>query len=369
MKLIDRYVTEVGKRLVLVKGHQDIEKELRSTLEDMLEDRSQKSGRPADEAMEIELLKEYGSPDKVAETYNPFPYLIGPRLFPIFVMLLKIVLGAVALGLVVAIGVQIITHPPQTMMELIILVGKGKLNILTAFISAFGYLTLIFAILERFTLASEYKFGSLKKVGNGFLIVDPAEEKEGWDPAVLIREPEPQEVKIWEPILAIVFTLFVIYIFNFNQQWLNLNYYLKGIWVVGFGDLVPGKLGSIPLFSEAFFHWLPLMNMAWIAEIFLNGMLLRSGRWTISTRLFSIGVKTLQIVINLVLLAGPFILGITAEALAASKVMDLSTAQAVSTALRTAMPVLLGLGIFGKLIEIGQVAGKMVKQAGSSKAS
>jgi len=362
MKLIDRYVTEVGKRLVLVKGRQDIERELRSTLEDMLEDHAQKAGHPADEAMEIELLKDYGSPDKVAETYNPHPYLIGPRLFPIFVMLLKIVLGAVALGLLVAIGVQIITHPPETMMELIVLVGKGKLNIFSAFISAFGYLTLIFALIERFAPVSEYQFGTLHKVGSKFTVLHSADEEEGWDPAVLIKEPEPQDVKIWEPVLAIVFTLIVIGLFNFNRQWLSLNYYEHGLWFIGFGDLVTGKLGSIPLFSGAFYRWLPLMNIAWIIEIVLNGLLLRSGRWNIFTRLFSIGIKSFQILVNLLLLAGPFILGITAEALTASKVMDLNTAQAVSTALRTAMPILLGLGIFGKLIEIGQAGRKMFMQ-------
>ena len=82
MELIDLYVAEVRKRLPL-KGRDDIEAELRSTLEDMLEDRSQKAGRPADEAMTLDLLKEYGPPDKVAATYNPHPYLIGPRLYPV----------------------------------------------------------------------------------------------------------------------------------------------------------------------------------------------------------------------------------------------------------------------------------------------
>lgn len=368
MKLIDRYVAEVGKSLVFVKGRQDIEKELRSTLEDMLEDYAQKAGQPADEAMEIELLKVYGPPDKVAETYNPHPYLIGPLLFPIFVMLLKIVLGAVALGLLISIGLQIFTHPPETLMELIVLVGKGKLNIFSAFISALGFLTLIFALIERFAPASEYQFGDLQKVGNKFTVIHSANEEEEWDPTVLIKEPEPQDVKIWEPILAIVFTLIVIGLFNFNRQWLSLNYFEHGLWFVGFGDLVTGKLGSIPLFSEAFFRWLPLMNITWIIEILLNGLLLRSGRWNIFTRLFSIGIKSLQIVINLVLLAGPFILGLTAEALTGSKIMDENTAQTVSTALRTAMPILLGLGIFGKLIEIGQAGRNMVKQAGSAKA-
>ena len=57
MKLIERYVTEVGKHLPR-KNRLDIETELRSTLEDMLEDRSQQTGRPADEALTEELLQE-----------------------------------------------------------------------------------------------------------------------------------------------------------------------------------------------------------------------------------------------------------------------------------------------------------------------
>ena len=53
MNLIDRYVTEVGKNLQLLKGREDIEKELKSTLEDMLEDRVKQTGRLRDEAIEI----------------------------------------------------------------------------------------------------------------------------------------------------------------------------------------------------------------------------------------------------------------------------------------------------------------------------
>jgi hypothetical protein len=36
----------------------------------------------------------------------------------------------------------------------------------------------------------------------------------------LKKEPESDEVKIWEPIFAIVFTFIAISIFNFNPQWL-----------------------------------------------------------------------------------------------------------------------------------------------------
>ena len=183
-----------------------------------------------------------------------------------------------------------------------------------------------------------------------------------------MKDPEPQEIKTWEPILAIVFIFIVISIFNFNRGWLSVNYTAQGLWFVGFGDFMTGRLGSIPLFSDAFFRWLPLMNISWFAEIFLNGMLLRSGRWNSTTRLVSIGIKILQIAIYLLLLAGPFILGITTEALTASKIMDLHTAQTVTDALQMGLPILLGLGILGKLIEIGQAGYKLITQDISAKA-
>jgi hypothetical protein len=49
MNLIDKYVAEVGRHLPLLKGREDIEKELKSTLEDMLEDRAGQVGRPRDD--------------------------------------------------------------------------------------------------------------------------------------------------------------------------------------------------------------------------------------------------------------------------------------------------------------------------------
>src|SRR5690242_14126872 len=149
MKLIDRYVTEVGKRLLVLQGREDIEKELRSTLEDMLEDRAVKAGRPADEAMEVELLQEYGSPDKVAAIYNPHPYLIGPHLFPTFLMILKIVIFGVTIGLLVVTGIQVVTETPVMGGDFVNIVGRGLGNIVSTSIVAFGYVVLIFALIER----------------------------------------------------------------------------------------------------------------------------------------------------------------------------------------------------------------------------
>jgi hypothetical protein len=98
-------------RTALRASRADIEAELRSTLEDMLEDRSRKAGRAADEQMEKELLKEYGAPDKVAESYNPMPYLIGPRMFPSFVKIVGIALTVLVIVLSVLLGINLATQP------------------------------------------------------------------------------------------------------------------------------------------------------------------------------------------------------------------------------------------------------------------
>lgn len=344
MKLIDRYVTEVGRRLPFVQGRADIEKELRSTLEDMLEDRAAKAGRAADEAMEVELLKEYGAPGEVAATYNPQPYLIGPRMFPFFTRVLQIVLFAIVIAFVVMTAIKIASISSMAGPEFVKAVGEGLGGIVSAAIGAFGNIVLIFALIERFVPVSDFKM----------------DEEKDWDPASLKKEPEPNEVKVWEPIFAIVFIFIAMSILNFNRDLLTLSYGENGIWFIGFGSLIEGQKGFIPLFSDAFFRWLPLMNAALLAEIVLNGMLIRSGRWDLMARLFSIAIKILQIVINLLLLSGPFILGITAGSLTSTGLLDAETAETIGSALERGVPIILGLAIFGKLIEIAQTAYKAV---------
>lgn len=339
MNLIDRYVSEVGKHLPLVKGRKDIEKELRSTLEDMLEDRAQKSGRAADEAMEIDLLKEYGSPQEVAATYNPQPYLIGPRMFPFFLMVLKIVTAVISVVLLVLTGVKIATMSPMAGPEFAKVIGGGLFGIVSAVIAAFGNIVLVFAILERFVPAAEFKMD---------------EEKE-WDPASLKKEPEPDEIKIWEPILAIVFTFIALSIFNYNPQ-------LIGIYTVS-GE----KWSSIPVLTEAFFRWLPWINIGWIAEIILNGILLRTGRWNMSTRIFSIGIKIFQIVIGYFLLTGPSILAVTPASLRASGIFDTDAAQILGTMAQNGVRVLIGFIIFMTVIDVVKAIYKLITQSSSAK--
>lgn len=273
MNLIDKYVAEVGKHLPLLKGREDIEKELKSTLEDMMEDRAGQTGRPRDEALELELLKEYGSPQKVASTYNPHPFLIGPRLFPLFLMVLKIVVTVVVTILLILTGIRAVTLYPMLGSEFVNVVGKGLGSALSAAIAVFGNVTLVFAILERVLPEKE--------------IGDFSDEKD-WDPASLAKEPDPDSVKRVDLIAEIVFTFIGLAILN-------------GIF-------------NIPIFSTEFARFVPWINAVFLAEIMLDVYLLRTANWTRSTRIFKILIEAAGMAITVVLLRTPGVIMFTPEA-------------------------------------------------------
>jgi len=104
--LIDRYIAEVGKHLAL-RNRADIQKEIRSTLEDMLEDRAKQAGREPDEAMLVDLLKEFGKPEDVAASYLPERCLVGPTLYPIFSLVAWVALPTLAAVLLITLGIGI----------------------------------------------------------------------------------------------------------------------------------------------------------------------------------------------------------------------------------------------------------------------
>src|SRR5512142_1884314 len=112
MELIDLYVAEVGQNLP-AKGRADLEAEIRSLIEDTVEGRSQAEGRPADDAMVAQVLKEFGSPAKMAASYLPPRYLIGPRFYPAFLLVMRILLTLIGVVSLVKLGVDI-TAPGVT---------------------------------------------------------------------------------------------------------------------------------------------------------------------------------------------------------------------------------------------------------------
>ncbi len=323
MELIDRYVLEVGKHLPQ-KSRADIEAELRSTLEDMLQDRSHKAGRPVDDAMVIDLLKEYGAPDTVAATYHSTQYLIGPRLYPFFLFVLKIVFTVLIVVLLVALGIQLATQP-MAGPELAKAIGKGLLGILSGAIQAFGNIALVFAILERVLPASEFKLD---------------EEKKAWDPASLMKEPERDEVKPWGPIVAILFTAAAMIIFNLYPQ------------LIGVGFLKDGEWTFIPALTAAFFRWMPYINVLWALQIALHVLLLRQGRWQAPTKWFSIALDAAGIAVGCLLLTGPAIVAFSPEALRATGIFDARTVGILSQNVNQVVRVIIAIVVIVEGVDV-----------------
>lgn len=144
MQLIDRYVYAVTEHLP-DEIRDDVGKELRSNIEDMLPD-------SAAERDVREVLIKMGNPSKLAEDYNPRKrYLIGPRLYDKYISVLKLVLG---ICIVVFIGIALTDWAVE-------LPQDGDFNnipkLISIIISAIVdgilqgalWVTLVFAILER----------------------------------------------------------------------------------------------------------------------------------------------------------------------------------------------------------------------------
>ena len=93
---------------------------------------------------------------------------------------------------------------------------------------------------------------------------------------------------------------------------------------------------SIPVLTEAFFRWMPYINVLWALQIALNVVLFRQGRWQPATRWASMALDAAGIVIGYLLLVGPPIVAISAEALVATGVADAATAATLAPSLSKA---------------------------------
>jgi len=325
MNLIDTYVSEVGKHLPK-KSAADIEAEIRSVLQDMLEERSQAAGKPVDDELTFEVLKEYGAPDKVAASYQSQRYLIGPQLFPTFQMVLKIVLSVFGTLAILGLGIQLARYGVS-----VDGIFQGIAGIISAFITALGNVVLIFAIIEWV----------LRSKGSTFPSQELPAEKQ-WDPRSLLKISPPDRVKIGERIADIVFDSAAIVLFNFYPHIIGFNYLQEGVWK------------DFPVFSEAFFAFIPWLTLILVLDIGLNIAVLRQGNWKSFTRWFDIGLRGAMISIGAVMLSTPGLLAITADALITASPLDLPTAGLLEVVARQGGASILAIIIIVELIEIAK---------------
>ncbi|MQC25882.1 MAG: hypothetical protein DWG76_00315 [Chloroflexi bacterium] len=247
--LIDRYVFEVGNHLPRA-GRDDVQMELRSALHDMLEEHGLDPDKKADEQKIAARLKEFGHPEKIATSYRPSRYLIGPQLFPIYTSVVKIVWGLMtalyALGILIG-GIQ-----GGSIWQQIISFFESYSHTL---LYTLGIITAVFFALERTSVLEK----------------DLAEEKE-WDPLKLPAVKDPERIKRGEMIVEVFFTAAALVVFNAFLD--NI-----GIPVIHVGQ--PTFLTRI---SDDFKTFVPLLSILWASELALKTIVLVRSHWQTWTR-------------------------------------------------------------------------------------
>lgn len=263
--LIDRYLATVSE-ILPAKQRQDTVTEIRSLIQDALDDRSEAEGREPDEQMMADVLKQFGSPEKIVAPYLPEKYLIGPRLFPSFMLVLRIALPIIAV--LALVGYWTGLHPalPLTGVELTTNILKSLGNTVTIAFQAFGNIVIIFAILQ-WTLP---EFKSVAK-------------EKAWDPHSLKAISQPDKIKRGELITEIFFTLVGLIIFTF--------YYDK----IGIYNNFNGQWSFTPVLTSAFYAYIPWLDLLFVLTIIMDTILLRRGSWEVSTKIFAIALNLFSI--------------------------------------------------------------------------
>jgi hypothetical protein len=276
MEILDRYIYEVGRHLPR-KLRSDVQVELHSLLHETLDERAREAGRPADAKLAAQVLREFGTPQEVADRYAPKArYLIGPRWYPTYILVVKVV--AIVLPSILA-----------AFLIVALLFSKGPLAPLSAgkvarmvwtFVTAgifnLGILTLVFAIVERTQ-------------------IQPDQEVEAWDPGMLPPVDDPDRISAGGMVFGMYMILAVAVLLNFYPQWLVTGFRLEGDQAVW----------GLTLLLPAFVVHMPFINAFLALDFFLKLTVLRHGRWRREMRWAEVGLGLFGAAIAYLIIIGP----------------------------------------------------------------
>ena len=321
MDMVELYVREVGQHLP-AKMRDDIEKEIRSSIEDTIEDQSKSSGKAVDDEMVVEVLKKCGPPQKMAASYLPPRYLVGPQLYPYLVTTVKVVVSIIAVIAVLLFGISLgfSSSLPQDTLRLLSLTVSGLFN---AAIQAVGIIVIIFAIIERTT--PQFKPGA-----------------KTWDPRKMKAEPNPEFVKPAGQVMMIIFNVILLVVFNLYPEWIGLSWNRNGQWF------------HVPVLTTDFSQYLPWISLIWALQAGLSFFLLTQGRQTAVTRWFSIGLNLYAIGLGLAILFGPAIVGLDTTAMSklSEGIPGIDFGTLSNQWLIISVRIIIALSIVGQLVEM-----------------
>lgn len=246
MNLIDRYVDEVGRHLP-EKDRSDIEAEIRSMVEDMLEERGQQP-KSADEKSIAETLEQLGDPKLLAHKYSPAKrYLIGPDWYDLYLTTLKRVLSTALPIVAIVVFVLVFSKDP---IEFGRAIGRAFETVINVGTGILFWVTVGFAIAEHSNAKPEEMGGSKTKA---------------WTIAQLPTAPAKRQISVSEVLTNIVF----------------YSIFTAGIVLPPFFAWLRGDEGFSPVFHPNLWNvWFPLFAVIAILTLVIELFKLKIGNWT-----------------------------------------------------------------------------------------
>jgi hypothetical protein len=316
MDLIDRYLYAV-RRWLPANQQDDVIRELSDDLRSQIEDREAELGRTLDQGEQSALLRQWGHPLMLASRYLPQRQLIGPSIFPIYWLVLRISLGVALLVHVIAAVVMLVGGRPLS----------HAVNALVAFqfeplLMVFASVTIVFAVIDRY-------LPNLPPVAE-------------WDPGSLPLIPPGSRLSSMTALVAeiVVLTLFTIWVAAIPEHQQLL-----------FG---PGS-AMMEIGPAALRFHLPLLLLMLANLVVLWALLLRQdwSAWRPAIRVVS-NVCTLAIVVGLLTAAGDLVVPAGAP--------DRAAAERVARLMNSILRVALGITIVVILIELGRDVLRLVNR-------
>jgi len=273
-EILDRYMLAV-RRALPGKQREDISREIRSHILDMLEERySQENDITKSQVSSV--LGEMGAPRKVAVQFGPQRVLISARLFPSYILVLKIVAAAVS-------GALAISYVITTVIGGVLFTGKLVLELLgsiwSGVLSAGAFVTLVFAIIEHHTRDKDIEeLKDLEKFNINDLPELAEEEK---DPSVAVI--------IFEIVMGVIGMAFLSFIYNNG----GMIIFIKN---------PQSSAQVVQIFTENFLRFVPIMLALAGLDVARSSLLLARGQRTSLSNWWRICLKAANIVLTFFLL-------------------------------------------------------------------
>ena len=245
MELQERYIA-AGLKHIPPTEKDGVERAMRRIIAERLQERGD-----ASEETEREVLRGLGSPRILAEKQlREPPHLIGPELYGTYMLIVKIVMTVAVIGTLIGNTVDFIVNG-ETILRYIAQSFAAAIGVA---IGAFGWVTLVFAIMERTA-----KEKILREI------------QEDWSLADLPEKEVPQKPfnKVGV-IIGIIFTVLFIILVNQYSQLLGFYYTLDG----SIQEMIP------MLNQEVFRSYLPYINGMLVLQLLFSASKLVFRKWT-----------------------------------------------------------------------------------------